>query len=158
MRNFCITLIAVAIINGVLGMISPEGDIKKYIRLVGSIGLLLAIVLPLYTVIVDGGIDLDPLFSPDRSEDEKYEDIYEGALSEGGRVEAQRVIKNSISGELNMDPEDFDVFVEIDGSSGSIKISSVSVLLHTSAIFVDHREISAFINESLDCPCSVIYD
>ena len=158
MGSFCITLIAVAIINGVVGMISPEGDVKKYIRLVGSVGLLLAIVLPLYTAIVDGGIELDSLFPSVDAEAEKYEDIYEGALIEGGRLEAQRVLKNAMASELDIKAEDFDVLIEVDRSSNSAKISSVSVLLHTTAIFTDHREISAFVNERLNCPCSVIYD
>ena len=42
MKGFVITLISVAFLNGAVGMVSPEGDIKKYVRLAGALCILAA--------------------------------------------------------------------------------------------------------------------
>ena len=158
MSEFVITLMAVALINAIVSMISPEGDIKKYIRFAGAIGMLLAIISPLYFAMASGEIGIEDFFSDFDADEENYEEYFQSTLTDGGRVETERALKEAMAEKFEIKDTDFDVYAKIDSKDGRVSISSVTVLLHTTAIFTDHRDISEFINERLKCPCTVIYD
>ena len=50
------TLLCVCLLGAVVRMLSPEGDMKRYVGLVASFCALLAIAAPLLTQMEDGGL------------------------------------------------------------------------------------------------------
>ncbi len=157
MGSFILTLCAVALINGAVSMISPEGDMKKYVRLVGALCMLLAIISPVYTAAVDGEIDLSVLFSGIESE-ENYEEMYGNSLTEGSLSMAEDALKSEISDNFGISSELFDVSVAFSETNEKKEISEVTVFLHSSAVLTDPRDICAYVNDRAGCNCTVIYD
>lgn len=147
---------AVAIFNGVIGMISPEGDVKKYIRFLGALCLLCAMVSPIYSAFAENDFELDSIFSVEGEDEVDYEQIYSSSLAEGSRDAARDALKAKIMQEFELDAESFDVEIEL--SEAADKAIGVRVELHSSAVFADPRDIAAFVNETAECSCTVIYD
>ena len=83
MKEFVIALISVALLNGAFGMLAPEGDLRKYVKLLGSLCLVCAVASPIFTAIKAEGGGFEGLF-PDIPENEsRYEDVYGEALAKG---------------------------------------------------------------------------
>lgn len=157
MGAFVLSLIGVAIINGVVGMISPEGDVKKYVRFVGALCVLLTIVTPVYGAISDGGLSVDGLFPDIGEEGSDYESIYQESLLNGGRELANSAMKGVICRELDIPEESFEVDIRMVEEDGAYIAQSARVILYDSAIFADPRDISALVNERISCECTVVY-
>ena len=157
MKGFIITVIAVAVLGGIMGMLSPEGDTKKYVRFVGSLCLLCALVTPVYGILSEGQVGLDDLFPFSEETDSGYEEIYMNALLEGARENAEAEVKRQLCEEMELSDGSLDVSLDIRNDGGKYSVVSATVSLHSSAVFADPREISAFVNELCGCPCSVIY-
>ena len=155
MREYLLTLMSVALLGGIVGMISPEGDIKKYVRLIGALCLLCAISRPIATSIYDGSLDMDGLLENGAEhESVNYEQIYENMLSEGGKSYAKEVIKGYIAKDLELEESTFDIEI----TSDSEGVESVTVYLRDEAIFADPKKIAEYVNDKFGCACVVVYD
>ena len=158
MREFVITLISVAFLNGAVGMISPDGDIKKYVRLAGALCVLAAIVSPLYFAINNGELDFQGDFWDEALGDAEYESQYESAILAESENAVAEAVKDNLCRELGMKGNSFGVRVEIADTDGEYRIEQVEILLYSSAVNTDPREISAFVSEKTGGECTVIYD
>ena len=158
MKGFVITLISVSFLNGAIGMISPDGDIKKYVRLAGALCILAAIVSPLYFAITEDKLDLGDDFLVGALEEEEYESQYESALLAQGESSVAEAIKETLCRELGMKEENFGVKVKIAENSGEYKIEAVEVSLYSTAVNTDPRDIASLVSEKTGGECSVIYD
>ena len=159
MKNFVITLLSVAFLNGAIGMISPDGDIKKYVRLTGALCILAAIVSPLYFAISSGELDLSEDFMDQVLEDEaSYESQYESALVDAGESSISEAVKKSLCTELGMNETSFGVKVRIIEDEGEYRIENVEVALYSSTVNTDPRDISTFVRDRTGGECTVIYE
>lgn len=158
MGKYIITLISVALLSGIMGMLSPEGDIKKYVRLAGSLCLLCALAVPVWSFISEGGVDIDGFFSFSGEVDTGYEEIYREALADGARENAEVALKAGLAENFELSADSFDVELGVEYDGEKYYISTARVLLHNSAVFADPRDISAYVNESCGCSCTVEYD
>ena len=151
------TLISVALLNGIMSMLSPEGDTKKYVRFVGSLCLLCALASPIYGLLSDGKIDTDGLLSyPDEAES-GYEEIYMNALANGAKENAETAIRSRICETFSLSEDSLDVTLELLCDGGKYSVQGVLVTLNNSAVFADPRDISALVNEICGCGCTVVY-
>ncbi len=158
MGKFIITLMSVALLGGIMGMLSPEGDTKKYVRLVGSLCLLCTMASPLYGLLSEGEIDLENLFSFSAETGGGYEDIYRDAIAEGAKENAEAALKAGLIEKFGLSEESFDVSLSLGYENEEYFIESARVFLHNSAVFADPRDISAYINSECGCACTVEYD
>ena len=158
MKDFVIVLISVALLNGAFGMLSPDGDLKKYIKLLGSLCLVCAVASPIFSAIKADGGGFDGLF-PDASEDQGgYEEIYGEALADGAEETLERILKERAVTDLEIKEDEIDFDVALERTDGEYGISDVTVYIHHGGIFVDPRSITALVNEFCDVSCTVIYD
>ncbi len=158
MGKFIITLMSVALLGAVMGMLSPEGDMKKYVRLVGSLCLLCALASPLYGLLSEGEISFEHLFSFTCEPQSGYEDIYKQAIAEGARENAETALKAKLAEQFKLSEDSLDVSLTLGSEADKYFIESARVYLHSSAVFADPRDISAYINETCGCVCTVEYD
>ena len=158
MRTFVITLLSVAFLNGAIGMISPDGDIKKYVRLAGALCILAAIVSPLYFAINSGELDFGEDFMENVLDETSYESQYESALLDAGEKTLADALKKSLCAELGMNEKSFGVKVRVVDDEGEYRIENVEVALYSSAVSTDPRDISAFVCEKTGGECTVIYE
>ena len=157
MGKFIFTLICVAVVNGVIGILSPEGDLKKYVRFAGALCILLVMAVPIHTFAVNNGFELDGLSLGGEFDAEDYESIYEKALYDGGKETAENTLKEMLRAKFGMSSDGFDVEIDVSAREDGYSIESVTVILHSSVIFTDHRDITAYVNENLGCGCKVKY-
>ena len=81
MREYLTSLLSVSLLGGLLTMLSPEGDLKKYVRLLCSLCLLCAMVSPLFSTFAEGELSLDHLWERmEPSESLDYDEIYHQSL------------------------------------------------------------------------------
>ncbi|MBQ8849433.1 MAG: stage III sporulation protein AF [Clostridia bacterium] len=157
MNTFIITLISVALLGGIMGMLSPDGDTKKYVRFVGSLCVLCALASPIYGILSDGEIDIGSLFDYSEGEEAEYEDIYKSALAAGAKENAEAELKRRICESFELSEKSLDVSLTLGDDGEAYFVESAEVSLHSSAVFADPREISAFVNEICGCACTVVY-
>ena len=158
MKDYVIALISVAFLNGAFGMLSPEGDIKKYVKLLGSLCLACVIAAPIFSAIsVEGGI-LDGLFPQIPERESSYEDIYGDALADGAEQTLERILKERAMGELGIKEDEIDLDASLERRDGEYRVSEVKAYIHGGGIFADPRKISELVNEVCGCACTVIYD
>lgn len=159
MKSYFITLMAVALLNGMIGMISPEGNVKKYIRLLGGLCLLCAMAQPIVSILSGGDFSVEEwLDLPEMQETVDYDEIYNHALVSGGEKNAETAIKNRILSRFELPSDSMDIEVNFVTNKDELSLGDVRVTLRDQAIFADPREIISYVNESWNCPCTVIYD
>ena len=159
MKEYFMTLMSVALLNGILHMISPEGDIKKYVRLLGALCLLCAMTVPLFSALAEGEGSLNFLTEFGQStEQSNYDEIYQNSLLNGNKTETEKNIKTRMIQELSIEASTFDVSAEIVLKNEKTDLESVTVTLRDSAIFADPRQIIEWINGVYGCSCVIVYE
>ena len=157
MGRFVLTVMGVALIGGVMGMLSPDGETKKYVRLVASLCLLCALASPLVRLISEGGGGIDDIFPSVSGEVDSYEEIYGEALAQGARENAEAAVKLKLISRFGLAEKSLDITLTLSREGNEYVVESAQVVLNSSAVFADPREISEFINGELGCPCTVLY-
>ena len=161
MKEFLITLMAVAILNGVVGMLTPDGNLGKYVRFAGMLCLLCALASPVVTVIGafgDGGEFLDGILGDKAErEEENYDEIYNNTLMNGSASYAQEIMENALLQHFNLPQDSLSVSVELVMENEAYQIERVVVSLGEQAIFADPRDIISFVNDRWNCTCTVVY-
>ena len=159
MKEYLMTLTAVALLGGILGMLSPEGDIKKYVRLAVSLCLVCAMIQPVLSVLSGEMPALDELLGiGEQEETMNYDEIYYQSLLSGGREQAEEAMKQELLKEFSLPYESLEVEAILERKNDGVEVKEIRVTLRDSAIFADPKEVIAPVNERLSCPCTVIYD
>lgn len=159
MKSYLITLMAVALLNGLVGMISPEGDVKKYVRLLGSLCLLCAMAQPVLGWLSEGDGLIKNLWELETEEEStNYDEIYNQALLSGGEKNAESIIKNNLLEAFELPSGSVDVRVDMEMKNDTCEILEVQLTIREEAIFADPRELISYVNERFSCPCVVVYD
>ena len=157
MGGFIITLMSVALTVAVTGMLSPEGETKKYVRFVGSLCLLCALASPIMGILDLGADGSFGLLFPETGEEGGYEEIYMNALADGARENAEDALKGRLCESFGLSRESLDVAMSLEYDGEKYSVCGVEVILNHSAVFADPRDISAFVNSELGCVCTVVY-
>lgn len=158
MKEYLSLLISVALFGGVIGMLSPEGDLKKYLRLLCSLCLLCAMLAPIFSEWRGGNLSLDFLWESEEGESIDYDEIYNQSLQSGNRENAEKIVKNRLLAEFDLPYDSLDVRVLFSLENDIYRAEKVELILHPQAIFADPKEMIALVNEVWECPCVVIYE
>ena len=154
MKEYLLTLMGVSLLNGIVGVLSPEGAMKKYVRLVGALCLICVIAQPIFSLLSGNGWRMDRLWKGVSSEESaSYEVLYEEMILSGSEQYAQARLTGEIAKKFDLSDDSFSVTVR-----GGEQEATVTVVLRDAAIFVDPKEIIAYMQESYGCACTVIYD
>ncbi len=159
MRAYVTTLAALALLGAVMGMLSPEGDIKKYVRLVSALCLLVALASPVIsfvTALAEGDwLNGEELGFSEQTAD--YENVFEEALRNGSASVASDALTAELIQRFDLPDGSLSARVVLaDGDECSLSL--VRVTLRAEAIFADPAAIIEYVNESLHCPCEVVYE
>ena len=158
MREYLMTLIAVSLFSGIVGMISPEGDLKKYVRLLCTLCLLCAMIGPILSLFTDSDFFLGDWAEEGEEDAIDYEEIYNNALVSGGERQAEEVIHNSIVQTFSLPSDSLEISVKTKSKNESESMADVTVILHDGAIFADPQEILTHIGKMGDFRCVIVYD
>ena len=158
MREYLMTLIAVSLFSGIVGMISPEGDLKKYVRLLCTLCLLCAMIGPVLTLFADSAFSAEDWLEEVEKEEINYEEIYNNALISGEEAQAAETIQNSILQTFSLPSGSLEVSVKSKSKNDTDSPLDVTVILRDEAIFADPKKILAHIEKMGDGRCVIVYE
>ncbi len=159
MEGYLMTLIAVALMSGIVGMISPEGDVKKYVRLLCLLCLLCAMIGPALSALTNSEFSVDSLFGETETEEPiNYDEIYNNALIAGGEKQAEEAIKLSIIKEFDLPSDSLWITVQSKSKNDTNSLIEVTVTLGGKAIFADPQKIIQQVESMIDCRCIIVYE
>ncbi len=153
------TLCGVMLLSGIVSMISMEGDLKKYVRLLCGLCLLCALITPLFEWSTRGDFQPEELWHEAvEGETEDYEKIWQEALLRGSEQEVQRELQGRLSAAMDLEEDSFSVSAQIVSKNNIFVLESVTVTLGHEAIFADPKRIISYVEELGDCRCIVVYE
>ena len=139
-------------------MLSPEGDLKKYIKLLASLCLVCAVSAPIFAVLSSDNIGFDPIFRGEEQGSDRYEDVYGEALAKGAEETLERSLKERAVAELDLKESEIDIDVTLEKNDEKYSVTGATAYIRDGGIFVDPRKITALVNDVCGCVCTVIYD
>ncbi len=160
MKEYFITVMAVALMGGVVISLVPEGKSVRYVRLLCGLCTVGCIAFPIADVVGEG-LDKDgilSIFDYEGEEQKYYEEIYNKNLDNAEIENAEITLKSEIIKELNAEKDEFDLKIITDIKSDEIYISSVQLVFYKNGLNLNPRTAEKIIFERLGCPTEIFYD
>ena len=160
MKEYFVGIIAVVFVGGMIVSIAPGGTTQKYLRLLCGLSVMACIVMPAVSFFkgcdapIETWGDLGEIEEYDES---KYVEIYNNSLREAGAQNAENIIKNDMLKEFNADEQDFDIRLDNEIISDEIYISGILLEIHPSGVALDPRQMKKYLEDRLECPCTIVY-
>lgn len=159
MREYIITLMMVSVVCGVISVLSPKEDMGKYVSFVCGICALGIIVTPITELIKRAEEFPDILGDRLENYDEEfYENTFEESIVAGSVKQAESILKNDLSQELNLDQDSFDIALSVERSENSISVKRATVTIYPKGLTIDARSVIEYIEKNLGCSCMIIYE
>ena len=159
MREYIITLMTVSVVCGVISVLSPKEDMGKYVSFVCGICALGIIVTPITELIKRAEEFPDILGDRLENYDEEfYENTFEESIVAGSVKQAESILKNDLSQELNLDQDSFDIALSVERSENSISVKRATVTIYPKGLTIDARSVIEYIEKNLGCSCMIIYE
>ncbi len=152
------TLTGVMLLSGVITMLSAEGALKKYVRLLCGFCLLCALITPLFQWSSRGEFDPRQLWDRVTEEGESDEVLWQDALAEGSRQAVENELKTRLCAAFELPADSLTVAAQIVSKNDRYELESVTLLLEDSAIFADPKKMIGLVEELGHCRCVVIYE
>ena len=161
MSEYVFTIIAVSVAVGFFLTLTPErGGIDKYVRLIGMLIILCALVSPigklLQSVDDDFFDDLRDELISHKQESENYDEIFREYLEKFSLTDIKSTIVNMLNKEFNIPENELQINITTDIVEGVPMIKNVQILLSGNSIFQNPYKIEEFIKNSLACDCQVL--
>lgn len=161
MSEYVFTIIAVSVAVGFFLALTPErGGIDKYVRLIGMLIILCAMVSPigklLQSVDDDFFDDLRDELISHKQESENYDEIFREYLEKFSLNDIKSTIVNMLNKEFNIPENELQINITTDIVEGVPMIKNLQILLSGNSIFQNPYKIEEFIKNSLACDCQVL--
>ncbi len=161
MKEYLLSLIALAFLGGGVLMLAPDGEAKKGIKLLCSLAAVACIILPLAPLLSDRQFDIDGIldrFAYVSESESGYVEIYNSSLTKAELENAEQQLKSQVLSRFSIKLKAFDIKLNAENKSGEYSISSATLILYPSGLSVDPRPICIYLSEQLLCECEVYYD
>ena len=160
MKEYFVGIISVVFLGGMIVSVMPSGATQKYLRLLCGLSVMACIVMPVFSffaeqnIIIDGWDISNGVGGDDES---KYVEIYNNSLKSAGTDSAEYSLKNDIIKEFSAHYDDIDIELETTVNGDEIYISNVWLKIHPSGVLLDPHKIKKYLEDRLQCPCTVVY-
>ena len=151
-------LLGVCLFGSMIRMLSPEGDMKRYLGLVVAFCVILSLASPLVSLWEEGGLSfLEAPWNMEEGESENYAEIFDQSLLLSGEAYAEKQAEGLILQRFSLEEGDLSVEGEFELKNETYTLREMTLILHKSTLTVDPRELSEFVEERFLCPCEVVY-
>ncbi len=163
MREYIATLLCVASICGIVGMLSPEGKrggISRHVNLVCSLAVLCVIAAPFVNLIGElrnDGVDLGFIGEAGERAEEEYREVFNEYLAEYNAENVSVLLEEKICSEFEIKAENIEVWVRLATEKEECLVESVTVGVKGEAILNDPYSIVEYVCDLLDCECEIVY-
>jgi hypothetical protein len=160
MKTYILALLSVAIISGVIEILTPSGvsdGIKKHVRLLLSICVLCVVVYPVGSFIEElssGDYDIfdEELYESDR---EDYLAVFEENLALHSADAISSGLERMICKKFSLSGEDIEIYVRF---SGEDRVDKVALVLSGSGVMQDPRKLESYVGSLTGAEVEIIYD
>ena len=154
MKQYVMSVIAVAIIASVVSILSPEGErggISRGVKLCAALCIILVCFAPAREAIsFIAELDLELLIPDAQDKNVEYESIFMGSYEAAEQQNLKEGIKSFLSDRFGIDPLCVEVSLHFDKQQPK-HLSRVTLTLYGSAIFADSGEIERQLSALLGC-------
>ena len=160
MKEYFITIMAVALAGGMILSLMPRGSSARYVRLLCGLCTVGCVAFPIVGFF-DGELDREgilSIFDYEEREREYYEEIYNNNLNNSEIENAEKTLKSEIIKEFSAKNGDIDVRIITKEKSGEFFIENVEVTIYPSGLTLDPKRIEGYVQKRLGCPCEFFYD
>lgn len=159
MREYFMLLIGVSLFSGMIHMLAPEGNLKRYLRLLCSLILLCVLIRPVLSLLRSDSLGWLSGGEYDKESDRLYyEEIYHQNLMKADAEEIGKNLKYRISEEFSLDENSISVSVIVTTENDKNAVKCVNIIFHKEAISVNPRPIIEYVENLLSCQCVILYD
>ena len=160
MKEYFISIIAIALVGALIISMLPDATNAKYLRLICGLCAIGCIVLPLANFGSEN-FDFDEiteLFGNEEDKKEQYDKFYNASIKEAEITNAQILLKSEIIQATSASAKDFDVKIYTANIGDEIYISNIEIKIYPSGIFMDVHAATKCVEENFGCKCRIIYD
>lgn len=160
MKAYFVGIITVAFLGGMIVSIMPGGATQRYLRLLCGLCVSASIVLPLFSLLSQGRLELDlnDIFvSRDTEKENNYNEIYNNSIKNAEEKTLENILKNEIIQEFDAKYEDIDIEISIEEKSDEFYISEVFLKIHASGVLLDPHAMKEYVDLRLSCDSTVVY-
>ena len=158
MSEYLICLMSFFAVYGAINVLSPKGDMEKYIKFLCGICVLCIIAGPVLSALRGTEEVFSVLEDPSfETSEEYYNELFEKYLSDGAASEISAFAEDKISEELGIKKEGFDISVILEKENGGRYILKQAVLkILPYGIAIDAQAAARKAEELLGCSCTII--
>ena len=160
MSEYFLGLIAFSFFGAVVFSLVPEGNSKRYVRLLCGLCSIGCIAFPIFNLFSDRDVELyeiSALFEASTKIEENVAEIYNSSLNEAAIENAEEILKNDIIQGTLAKYDDLDVKIFIEKNGDDFYIDRVSVFIYPSGYSIDPDKIINICKNSLGKECNIIY-
>ena len=160
MKEYFITIVAVALVGAVIISMLPDQSNGKYLKFICGLCAIGCIVFPLLQV---GDMSFDrehiaDLFDKENIQEQNYGEIYNEAIKNAEIQNAEVSLKSAIIKEVSASEEDFDVEICLENKGDDFYISNVNVKIYPSGLFLNVHLIKRYVEKEFGCQCDIYYE
>ena len=152
MKTYLLSLIASAAVAALVGFLSPEGNLGKYVKLVSTLLLLTVILAPLPTAI--GSLrDLPALFRKTKTEAQTEEESLQNVLDATSKTYFAAELTERLEEKFSITPGELSVVIRWEDRDEESIPAEVTLLFSGRAKWKDPKEAESYVSNLLGCPC-----
>ena len=150
-------LIGASLLTGMLLVICPRKH-QKYLRLLGGFCMIAILVAPLpsYSEAIDEVLFFD---GGEYGENgiANYDEFYQNALCDANEMQLEFWLQNYFLSQYSLDQSDLSASVILENDGENITVKKTILSVSGRAVLIDPAEMISFVEETLFCPCEIIY-
>ncbi len=157
MKTYLLSLIATAAVAALVGFLSPEGNLGKYVKLVSMLLLLTVILAPLPTAI--GSLrDLPALFRTGGEETGSEQESLQNVLDTTSKTYFAAELTERLEERFGVAPGEISPVIRWEERQGESIPAEVTLLLSGRAKWKDSAKMETYVRDLLGCPCHSAID
>ncbi len=157
MKEYLSVLVCVCAASGLVRAVSPEGTGKKYIEMICSLCVIIAISVPLVSGIF-GLADMNERLDAEGGQlTENYGEIYNSFLREGEISAAEKSLGEGLAAYVGAQQDTLRVKIEYEQNEGKTLLTGAKVYILPKAISASPEKIKEYIKNALGVECEIIY-
>ena len=162
MDNYLLTIVLVSIGIGLCDLLSNElAGVGRYIKIIGSLIILIAIISPIITLIDDLNNDFltnfkDSLDINNSDINSKYNEILNGYIINYSIEEVKQYVYEELQVKFSIPQNESEINIITSNLSGQAKIDHLQILLSGASIFKNPYTIEDYFKSLFNCECDVL--
>ncbi len=158
MGEYISALFGVCIVSGVICVMAPEGQSKRYLDIICSLCVICAVGVPLANSIFqikNIGYFFDGI---EYETSTNYDEIYNQYLTNGYLEEAEQLMAEQLTKRYSLPQNSIDIRLDSAVNGDSVEVIGATAIIGAAAVAVPPDEIKTHIKQSLGVECVIIYE